>query len=188
MILATLLLATGTAFAAPAPQPKSSPEDLAVALAKLRKGREAQMRASIMGGGAEELRDSVAAQSGAEKKALMNRLPGMAPDPFGICRKLKDCKEAPVSLHVEDQTLADDAFLALARPWYALQEARGKSIKVSVDPGTGVKLELEDVPGLSSVQMSATPAPTGGFDIAVENAKEAAKAFTAARAAVLPGA
>lgn len=187
MILPTLLLAAGTAFAAPAPQPKSTPEDLAVALAKLRRGREAQMRSAVMGG-AEELRDAVSAESGHAKKALMNRLPGMAEDPFHICRKLKDCKEAPVSLHVEDQTLADDAFLALARPWYALQEARGKSVKVSVDPGTGVKLELEDLPGLESVTLSATPAPTGGFDVVIDNAKEAAKAFSAARAAVLPGA
>ncbi len=183
MIISALLLAAGTAVAAP--QPKSTPEDLAVALAGLRRGREAVMRASVMGG-AEELRDAVSAESGHAKKALMNRLPGMAEDPFHICRRLKDCKEAPVSLHVEDQALADDAFLALARPWYALQEARGKAIKLTVDPGAGVTLELEDFPGLGAVTLSASPAPTGGFDVAVENGAQAAKAFSAARAAVVP--
>jgi hypothetical protein len=187
MILSTLILAAGTAFAQPAPKPKSaSAEDLAVALAKLRRGQEDQVRASIMGG-AEELRDAVAVESGPAKKTLMNRLPGMSQDPFHICRALKDCKEAPLTLHVEDQNLADDAFLALARPWFKLQEARGKAIKLSVDRGTGVKLELEDLPGLAEVTLTASPTPTGGFDVAVEDGEKAAKAYAAARAAALPG-
>ena len=188
MILPLLLLATGAAFAAPAPPAKPShrsPEEtLAVMLSKLRQEHAVEMRKGVLGG-AEELRDAVAADTGAGRKKLADRLPGMSAEPYNLCRTLAACKEAPVSLHVQEDALADDAFLALARPWIKLQEARGKTVKVTVDPGTGVRLELEDMPRWPVVTLAAVPAPTGGLDIEVEDGAGAASAYASERNALL---
>jgi len=187
MSLHLLLLVAGTAFAGvPARPVQSSPEvKLAVLLSSLRQNHASAMRRAVMGGGAEDLRDAVATGSGETRKRLAGRLPGMAPEPFNICRTLAACPTAPLSLHAED-SLTDSAFQALARPWIKLQEARGKKVVVKLDPGAGVVLELEDMPAWPVVILAAEPAPTGGFDIAVENGPEAAKAYAAAREAVLP--
>lgn len=187
MSLHLLVLVAGTAFAgAPAKPAQANPEEkLAVLLSNLRQKHATAMRRSVMGGGAEELRDAVAAGTGAERKKLAGRLPGMAPEPFNICRTLASCPEAPISLHAEE-TLTDSAFQALARPWIRLQEARGKKIGVRIDPGAGVVLDLEDMPEFPVVTLAAEPAPTGGFDVVVENGAEAAKAYSAKRAAILP--
>ncbi len=191
MIIHALLIAANVAAAEPAPKPaakpkdaapkSAKPEDLSVALAKLRRAHEGRMRETVMDGGAEELRDAIS--SG--ERGLANRLPGMAADPFHACRALEDCKKAPVVQHVEDQVLTDAAFMKLARPWFALQEKRGKAVQLTVDPGAGVKLELEDLPAFPVVMISATPTPTGGFDVSIENGEKAAKAFAEARAAAL---
>lgn len=191
MALQILLLAAGVAFAAPAPSPKpkaapKSAEDvLSIGLSRLRQKHSSEMRRAVLGGGAEELRDAVAAGSGSERKRLAGRLPGMAEEPYDICRDLDRCREAPRSLHVEEHFLADDAFRALARPWIKLQEARGKAVKVIVDAGAGVRLELEDLSRWPVVTLSAEPAPTGGFDVVVEDGAEASRAFALERAAVL---
>lgn len=187
MVLQVLLLTAGVAFAeAPAKPAQPSPErTLAGLLAKVRGRRAGEMRQSVGMGGAEELRDAVASGSGAARKQLAGRLPGMSEDPFNVCRNLAGCKEAPLSLHVEEDFLADDAFLALARPWIKLQEARGKAVKVTLDPGAGVQLELEDMPRWPVVTLAASPTPTGGFDVTVDNGLEAAKAYAVERAAVL---
>ncbi|MDP3541753.1 MAG: hypothetical protein Q8T11_04710 [Elusimicrobiota bacterium] len=190
MALQILLLAAGVAFAAPAPAPKpkapqrSAEDVLSAGLSRLRQKRSLEMRRAVLGG-AEELRDAVAAGSGPERKRLAARLPGMAEEPYDICRDLERCREAPRSLHVEEHFLADDAFRALARPWIKLQEARGKAVKVIVDPGSGVRLELEDLPRWPVVTLSAEPAPTGGFDVVVEDGAEASRAFAVERAEFL---
>lgn len=186
MILPLILLAANAACAAPpAKAATASPEHaLAVMLSKLRQDHATVMREAVLGG-AEELRDAVAAAPAPARKRLAGRLPGMAEEPFDLCRSLDSCREAPLSLHVEEDALADDAFLALARPWIKLQEARGKTVKVTVDPGVGVRLELEDLPGRPVVTLAALPAPTGGFDVAVEDGADAARAYSDARAAVL---
>ena len=186
MILSVLVLVAGTALAeAPAkPAPRASEETLRVMLAKVRGRHDWQVRETMLGG-AEELRDAVATESGAAKKQLANRLPGMARDPFDICRDLKGCREAPQSLHVEDDALIDDAFQALARPWFKLQQARGKAVTLTVDPGAGVRLELEDMPQRPSVTLTAAPAPTGGFDVSLEEGPDAARAYAAARKIVV---
>ena len=184
-----LVLVLAAAASASEPVRSAAPDDLAVLLTKVRNERAFETRRAVMGE-AEELRDAVAAVSaGPDKKRLMQRLPGMAPEPFAVCRGgLSECREAPASLHVDDHELADDAFLALARPWFALQEARGKTVTVTVDPGAGVRLELEDLPAFPVVVLSAAPTPTGGFDVAVEDGEAASKAWAAARAAALtPG-
>ncbi len=186
MILSVLLLTAGAAFAGPPAKtaPRSSEQALAVMLAKLRQGRASTVRQAVMGG-AEELRDAVAADKGNGRKRLADRLPGVSPEPFNLCRSLSACREAPLSLHVDEDFLADDAFLALARPWIKLQEARGKAVKLTVDPGVGVQLELEDLPRWPVVTLAASPAPTGGLDVAVEDGAEAARAYAAERAAFL---
>ena len=182
MVLGVLLLAAGTAFAEPPPKaPKRhSEETLRVMLAKVRTRHVQEVRRTVIGA-AEELRDSVAAGD----KRLAMRLPGMARDPFDICRDLRGCPEAPQSLHVEDTAIVDDAFVALARPWFKLQEARGKAVTVSVDPGSGVELKLEDFPARPVVTLEAAPTPTGGFDVTLADGPEAAKAYAAGRAAAL---
>lgn len=186
MILSVLLLAAGTAFAeAPKKRVEAPPEEtLRVKLAKLRQNHIGEMRQAMFGG-AEKLRDAVATSSGAEKEKLANRLPGMARDPFDVCRDLRSCREAPQSMHVEDNALVDDALVALARPWFRLQEARGKAVKVTVDPGTGVRLELEDFPKRPVIALEASPTDTGGFDVTVDGGAEAAKIYAAERAAAL---
>jgi len=186
MALPILLLAATVAFAAePAKTVRpSSEETLAVMLSKLRQGHAREMRQSVMGG-AEELRDAVAAAPPSARKLLAGRLPGVSEEPFDLCRDLARCPQAPLSLHVEDDALADDAFLALARPWIKLQEARGKAVQLTIDPGAGVQLALEDLPAFPVVTLAASPAPTGGFDVAVEDGPRAAKAYAAARAALL---
>lgn len=178
-----LLLSLAQSASALMPAPEAA---LAGELARLRASRAEAARAALQIGAAEELRDSVAAVEGSERRRLAARLPGMAEDPFNLCRTLDSCREAPASLHVEDHALADDAFLALARPWLRLQEARGRAVKVVVDHGLGVRLELEDFPALPVVILTASPAPTGGFDVAVEDPAAAARAFSAARAALAP--
>lgn len=160
-------------------------ETLRVMLADLRRKHNWEVREAVLGGAAEELRDAVASGDGAAKERFAGRLPGMAKDPFGICRDLEACREAPLSLHVEDPVIIDDAFLALARPWFKLQKARGKAVAVTVDPGTGVQIKLEGFPGMPAVTLAAAPAPTGGFDVTIEEGPEAAQAFAAERAAVL---
>lgn len=186
MSLQFLLLAAGVAFAgsAPAPARSSAEESLAVMLSKVRQERAVEMRRGVLGG-AEELRDAVAAGAGHERKRLAGRLPGMSEEPFDLCRSLARCREAVLSLHVEDDALTDDALRALARPWIKLQEARGKAVKVTVDPGIGVQLELEDMPRWPVVTLTASPTSTGGFDVAVEDGPEAAKVYAAERAAAL---
>ena len=184
MIAVALILAAGTALATPAPaKPRDPEENLRVQLLKLHHAREYGVREAVIGS-ADELKDAVKSENGAAKKRLAARLPGMARDPFDICRELKDCKEAPQSLHVEDNKLVDDAFLALARPWFNIQKARGKAVTVTADPGAGVRIELEDFPGLKAVALTAEPTPTGGFDVVLDEAAEAAKAYAAAYAAV----
>ena len=187
MILSILPLAAGLALAAPQAAPvKAAPEEtLRVELSKLRQHHAWEVRNAMLGA-ADELRDAVAAGRGEEKAKLASRLPGMAQDPFDVCRDLTGCEQAPQSFHVEEDALIDDAFMALARPWFNLQKARGKDVKVTVDPGVGVKLDLEDLPGRSFVTLEALPTPTGGFDVSVDEGPEAAKAYVAARAAVLP--
>jgi hypothetical protein len=186
MILNLLALAAGLAFAgAPSKAAERPPEEaLRVMLSSLRADRAGEVRRAMLGG-AEELRDAVATGAGPAKQQMANRLPGMAKDPFGLCRDLAGCREAPQSLHVEDAALVDDAFVALARPWFNLQKARGKAVKLTVDPGVGVRLDLEDLPGRTAVTLEAMPTPTGGFDVTMADGPEAAKAYAAARAAVL---
>lgn len=178
-----LLLAAGTAFAG-APQKSSSEfveETLRGMLLKERDRGAWETSRSVLGG-AEELRDAVA--SGAvDKKQMAERLPGMAPDPFEVCRDLAGCPEAPQSLHVDDASRLDDAFVALARPWLNLQKARGKAVLLTVDHGVGVQLGLEDSP-LTVVTLTAAPAPTGGFDVSVDDGADAARVYAAERAAV----
>lgn len=187
MILSVLLLAAGTAFAEPSTGTavRAPEESLRVMLADLRRKHNWQVREAVLGGAAEELRDAVASGDGAAKERLAGRLPGMAKDPFGICRDLETCREAPSSLHVEDPVLLDDAFMALARPWFKLQKARGKTVTVTVDPGTGVQLTLEGFPKVPTVTLAAEPTPTGGFDVTIAEGPDAARAFAAERAAVL---
>lgn len=186
MILSVLLLAAGTAFAESGPKIAARPpeETLAVMLFNLRQKHTWEVRRAVLGA-AEELRDAVAASEGPAKEKFADRLPGMAKDPFGICRDLLRCPGAPLSFHVEDSAIIDDAFLALARPWFKLQSARGKSVTVTVDPGVGVRLDLEGLPQRPVVTFAATPTSTGGFDVTLEEGPEAAKAYAAERAAVL---
>jgi hypothetical protein len=176
MILPILLSLSTVASAA-----TGAEAELARQLSALRAERLAAARAALEVGAAEDLRDAVSA-GGEEGRRMAARLPGMARDPFNLCRTLAECREAPASLHIEDHALADDAFRALARPWILLQEARGKSVKILVDQGLGVRLELEDFPSLPAVTLTAAPAPTGGFDLAVEDADAARRAYSAARA------
>ncbi|HEX4046432.1 MAG TPA: hypothetical protein VH309_01280 [Elusimicrobiota bacterium] len=186
MVLGILLLAAGTAFAG-APQKdiaKTPEETLYDQLLKLRHRHDWEVRQSVFEG-ADDLRDAVTSSAGPDKVRLADRLPGMALNPFEICLDLISCPQAPSSLHVDDAEKIDEAFVALARPWIKLQEARGKEVTTVVEHGVGVQLKLEDFPRQPVVTLTAEPAETGGFDVASDAGPAAAKAFVADRAAVL---
>lgn len=197
MPMLALLLAAGlSASAAPAPAPaarkapassvRTSEERLRGLLSGIRAKHEKAQREAIFGpGAADELRDAVAKNTGAGKKLFADRLPGMAADPFDLCRDLEGCKEAPLSMHVEDDALIDDAFVALARPWLNLQKARGRELKITADPGQGVVLSLEGLLTQPTVTLEASPAPTGGFDVSLAEGQTAAAVYAAERAAAL---
>lgn len=186
MLLSVFLLLAGTAFAG-APQKVIGPsaeETLHDQLLKLRHRHDWEVRQSIFEG-AEDLRDAVTSSAGPAKVKLADRLPGMAQNPFEICLDLYSCPRAPTSLHVDDTEKIDDAFVALARPWIKLQEARGKEVTTVVEHGVGVQVKLEDFPQQPVVTLTAEPAETGGFDVASDAGPAAAKAFAAERDAVL---
>jgi hypothetical protein len=186
MILGVLLLVAGTAFAGP-PQKSAAeaPEEtLRGMLLKLRNPHDWEVRQEIFSG-AEDLRDAVTSGTGNEKLRAAERLPGMAKDPYDLCADIFACTEAPQSLHVESQEKIDEAFLALARPWFNLQKVRGKAVKLVVDHGVGVQLKLEDFAAQPVMTFTAEPALTGGFDVALVDGAAAAKAFAVQRAATL---
>lgn len=188
MVLATLLLIAGNAVAAaPAAQKPvvQTPEEiLRGKLASVRHDHDMSVRQTMFEGG-DELRDAVTSSAGPAKVELANRLPGMAPNPFEICMDLDLCPQAPTSLHVDEPEKIDDAFVALARPWFKLQEARGKAVTTRVEHGTGVQLSLQDFPQQPVVTLHAEPAETGGFDVLSDASPAAGKEFVSLRSAVL---
>jgi hypothetical protein len=186
MVLGLLLLMAGTAFAgAPAKTIVRTPEEiLRGKLAALRRDHDAAVRQTMFEG-AEELRDAVTSGAGPAKVQLANRLPGMASNPFEICMDLDLCPSAPSSLHVDEPEKIDDAFVALARPWLKLQEARGKTVATRVEHGTGVQLSLEDFPQQPVLTLTAEPAETGGFDVKSDASPAAGSAFVSLRSAAL---
>ena len=182
-MLPALLL--GACVAWPASAAERPPEErLRILLADVQEEHIRATREAVLGS-ADDLRDAVANESGPAKKGLMNRFPGMAADPFNLCRELSRCLEAPLSMHVEDQTLINDAFIAMARPWFDLQKARGKDVAVAVDAGLGVQLKLEDLPRQEVVTLEASPVPTGGFDVSLREGPQAALVYARERAAWL---
>ena len=183
MVFLALLL--GACLACPAVAAERPPEEtLRVLLAQVREEHISEARQAVVGSG-DELRDAVANESGPAKKGMVNRLPGMAADPFNVCRDLGRCPEAALSMHVEDPNLINDAFIAMARPWFDLQKARGKGVEVTVDAGLGVQLKLEGLPGQETVTLEAIPAPTGGFDISLREGLQAASVYASERAVLL---
>lgn len=188
MVLSFLLVMAGTAFAgAPAtvkPVVQTPEEMLRGKLAAVRHDHDMAVRQTMFEGG-DELRDAVTSSAGPAKVELANRLPGMAPNPFEVCMDLDLCPSAPSSLHVDEPEKIDDAFVALARPWLKLQEARGKAVTTNVEHGTGVQLTLEDFPQQPVLTLTAEPAETGGFDVKSDASPAAGKAFVALRSAAL---
>jgi hypothetical protein len=183
MIISALVLGASLAHAAAAP--KVAPEErLRVLLANVKEKHVQATRDAVLGS-ANDLRDAVAKENGPSKLVMMNRLPGMAQEPFNLCRTLESCAEAPISLHVEEPELINDAFIALARPWFNLQKARNKDVDVSVDPGQGVRLKLQDSPLLKTVTLESAPAPTGGFDVTLREGTDAAALYASGRDALL---
>lgn len=188
MVLSLVLFMAATAFAGSPPKSAAqTPEEiLRGKLSALRHDHDLAVRQTMFEG-AEELRDAVTSGAGPAKVRLANRLPGMAPDPLEVCMDLALCPRAPSSLHVDEPEKLDDAFVALARPWFKLQEARGKTVTTVVAHGVGVQLTLQDFPQQPVVTLTASPAETGGFDVSSDASPAAAKAFAAERSAVLHG-
>ncbi|MEK7858038.1 MAG: hypothetical protein AAB320_02760 [Elusimicrobiota bacterium] len=132
---------------------------------------------------AAQLRAAVVQAEGAGKRQLLDRLPGMAQEPFGLCRDLVRCTQAPTSLHVAHEALITDAVLALTRPWLNLQKARGKQAALEHLDGA-LNLKLEGLPE-AALSVRATSVPTGGFDVALTGSVDPAKLYARERAAVL---
>lgn len=185
MILPSLLL--GALAAWPAGAAERPPEERLRTLLVKAQEKHLQETREVVLGSADELRDAVAKERGPAKKGMLNRLPGMAASPFNLCRDLSRCHEAPLSMHVDDRSLINDAFIAMTRPWFVLQKARGKDVSVSVEPGLGVQLGLGGLPGLEVVTFEAEPVPSGGFDVTLREGPQAALVYAGARAALLAG-
>jgi hypothetical protein len=180
MLLPALLLGAWTAC--PALAAERPPEEKLRSLLVAVQRRHIKETKEVVLGAGDELKDAVAKENGHAKKAMLKRLPGMAADPLDLCRDVNRCHEAPLSTHVDDHSLINDAFLAMARPWFVLQKARGKGVAVAVEAGLGVQLRLDGLPGLAAVTFQAEPVPSGGFDIVLQEGPQASQAYAQARA------
>jgi hypothetical protein len=170
-----LFLPLALLLGALAPAAAASPEEvLRAKLGAIRREHLRTDRRAVLGPSA-RLRDAVAERAAAG-----------APRPsVPLCADLEDCRQAPLAVHVEDNALLDEAFVAAARPWLKLQEARGKAVSVAVDPGVGVRLRLEDLPSQPVVTLEAQPsAADGGFDVVLVEGPAAARAYARERAAL----
>src|SRR5580704_17549313 len=129
MILSVLMLVAGTAFAGSPQKNAAEPpeETLRGMLLKMRNPEAWEVRQEIFSG-AEDLRDAVTSGTGAQKLQAADRLPGMSATPDELCRDVSACAEVPQFLHVESPDRIDEAILALSRPWFSLQKARGKAV------------------------------------------------------------
>jgi hypothetical protein len=146
-----------------------------------------QVRVAV--GQDDSMRDALASQpEAAGKRRVMDHLPGMSRDPFGLCRALVRCTEAPLSFHVEDEALVSDAVVALVRPWIQLQRARGKDLEFAPSGAAADRAVAITLAGLPDAGLSVrvTPVPTGGFDVALRGAADPEQLFLRERAAVLP--
>jgi hypothetical protein len=204
MILSSLLLASLSAHAAaPArmapPPPPAHESDLAVesklrlwaverkgSLAEAPAGFTAEDKSSLKDAVSEKgtLRREITIAEAAERSRLARRLPGISEDPFNVCRTLERCHAAPTSFHVEDEVLIPDALVALARPWIALEKARGRRLMFTPSSaGNGLLARLETANG--ALEIRAAAAATGGFDVWISESDAAARRFLAEKAEVL---
>ena len=204
MILSTLLLSALAAHAAaPArsapPPPPAHDSDLSVeaslrswaitrkpAAAEIPAGFSAEDKATLKDAVSEKpsLRREISIADASEKSRLARRLPGLSEDPFNVCRTLERCHSAPTSFHVEDEVLIPDAVVALARPWIALEKARGRRLNFTPSTGTAnlvARLDTSNGP----LVIRASAASTGGFDVWISESDAAARRFLAEKAELL---
>lgn len=201
LALAVAAVAVAARAAETAPAPHSSDMNVEVKLrswAAARKvakaqpakgqpaGFSAEDKAGLRDAPAEapSLRREISIAEAAEKSRLERRLPGMSEDPFDVCRTLERCPQAPMSFHVEDETLIPDALVALSRPWIALEKARGRRLLFTPTSGSGEKIATLEVSS-GSLEIHAAPADTGGYDVWIVGSSNPAKRFEAEKEIVL---
>lgn len=198
-----LLLAAAAAHAAPPakaapPPPRTHGSDAAVetklrAWASSQKasveapaGFTAEDKASLKDAVGERpsLHREISIAEAADRSRLMRRLPGVSEDPFNVCRTLERCYSAPLSFHVEDEGLIPDALVALARPWIALEKARGGRLAFTpLRSPDGLLARLEAESG--TIEIRAAAAPTGGFDVWVAGGEDLSRRFLAEKERIL---
>ena len=122
-----------------------------------------------------------------QKHRLLERLPGMAPSPFASCRVLEGCPEAPVSFHVPDAGLVNEALEALVRPWILLQRARYRKVVLRSAPDKGDRIARLDLEGLpkAGLEIHVAPAVSGGLNVWLKGKADPAELYRSERQALL---
>jgi hypothetical protein len=135
---------------------------------------------------APEIREDILRADGSKRQRLADRLPGMAPEPFDICRNLEQCTQARTSFHVDEESMVRDAVAALVRPWIILEKARGNALDFAPAQG-GEKildLKVKSLPDAAlSVHVEAVS--TGGYDVWLTGSSNPGDLFRHSRDAVL---
>jgi hypothetical protein len=120
-----------------------------------------------------------------DKRALIERLPGMAQEVFLSCRTLESCPKAPSSFFVRREELVGNAAAALIRPWMLLQKARGRELSLSA--GTKGELARFSVAGLPKTRLGivSQPAPGGGYVVRLRGPKDPSAVYESERFSAL---
>lgn len=166
---------------------------LSVSAKKAKKWRDAARNSG--------LKDSIASRTAAGRsvggadaprraRPLMERLPGMGPEPFASCRMMEGCTEAPYGFFVEKEEDVSRAVAALVRPWVLLQQARGQELLLDLAPGPGERIINLKMAGLpqASLQVYVGARLTGGYEVTLRGRPEPGELFAEQRRLVLAAA
>jgi hypothetical protein len=152
--------------------------------------RDPDLRDSISDtNGPDQLRRSLAQASGADRAALLQKLPGLKAPPAPKCRVLSECADPELSVNVTDAALLPDAVRRLVRPWMLLQLARGSVVELIPAEGAGDAALKVALKGLSPAPLTLNVTPdAGGFKIWFDRPQELASLYVRERDAALKSA
>ncbi|MDE2490529.1 MAG: hypothetical protein KGM24_06750, partial [Elusimicrobia bacterium] len=112
------------------------------------------------------LEKALARASGAKRRALLSRLPGMEALPPSDCATLSACSQPELERDVADAELLPDALRRLVRPWMLLQKARGSALELKsiTGPGDAVLAVRLKGRGQPTLTLHVTPG-LGGYRV-----------------------
>jgi hypothetical protein len=149
--------------------------------------RDPDLRDSISDtNGPDQLKLKLAQASGADRAALLQKLPGLKAPAAPTCLVLTECPNPELSVEVTDAALLPDAVRRVVRPWMLLQQARGSSVELIPAEGSGDAALKVALKGLSPepLTLNVTPSPAG-FRIWFERPEELASLYVRERGVAL---